>query len=98
MGGRRCVEVTPGVGEERNPVSPSAEVRLSAVYLSPLIPGMMSSGKTSLPSRKVRLTGQVIRACEEVGRGCRKMLIKGEEKSQLSPGAFPSSVDLLSRA
>lgn len=57
-------EVIPGVGEERNPVLPSAEVQLSAVYLSSLIPGMMSPGKTSLPSSKVRVSEQVIRACE----------------------------------
>lgn len=66
------------MGEERNPVSP-AEAPLPAACL----PGLVSPGKTSR-SRGVRLGGQVIRMCEKVGKGHRIMLMKGEEKSQLS--------------
>lgn len=81
-GGRCCAEVMPGMGEERNPVSP-AEDPLPAACLPALIPWLVSPGKTS-PSRRVRLSGQVIRMCEKVGKGHRIMLMKGEEKSQLS--------------
>lgn len=96
-GGRCCVEVTPGMREERSPIS-LAEAPLPAVRLPPLIPALVSPGKISFPSRKVRLSGQVICVFVEVGRGRRKMLIKGEEKSQFSPRAFPSPADLLSGA
>lgn len=86
--GRCCVEVMPDVGEKRNPVSPSAEVWLSAVYLSPIIPGVMPSGKMSLPSMKVRLNGQVICVLWGGWKGPQKDVNKRRKISAFTQG-FP---------
>jgi len=61
----------PGVGDERNPTMP-AEILLSAVCVSALFLGMMSSGK-KIPFKQIRLSGLVMHACEKAGRVAEKI-------------------------
>lgn len=88
MGSRRCcAEVAPGVGSERNPISPAAEVLLSAVSLSHFIPRMMSPEKSSFPPENQ--TERPSYRCEwGVWKGYQKDVNKGRKKNSAFTQSF----------